>query len=703
MALTCVADAWAQADSAGQQGPIHVEADRLTGDQEGHFHAQGSVRLDGQGIRAWGDDVYGSMQDNEIAGSGNTGIEREGDLVSGSRFFLDLENNTGYVDQPSYQLGKYRAHGRAQKLEFSGKDRLRATKATYTTCDLGRDDWYLKASQLDIDRRSDIGIARNVTLRFKDVPILFTPYIDFPVESRRKSGLLAPIFGTTQTGGVEYTQPIYFNLAPNYDDTLTPRFMSKRGLLLDNELRYLTRGAAGELHAEYLERDRKTDTKRYGLSFRHRHNLGAGFSFDTNLNKASDDRYFIDLSRKIAATSQTNLPREGALSYNAGWWGGSIRLQKFQTLQDPLAPVTPPYFRYPQIALNASRSDVAGFDLSFTGEAVKFEHPTLVSAWRELYYPSIQLPIETNYFTFTPKFGAQYRHYRFDGDGRKDRELLIPITNLDLSAPLERDAVLFGQQFVQTLEPRLYYVRIPFREQDDLPLFDTAEADFTFGQIFTENQFTGGDRVNDADQLTVAFTSRLLDIDTVEERLRGTLGQRFYFREQEVALNNSLRDSNRSDLLTAISGRLTGDWSVDSALQYDTNNNLWKKFSAAFRYQPERGKVMNIGYRYQDESLKNVDVSAQWPLGSRWTGLARWNYSLFEHEIVEGLAGLEYNADCWAVRAVAHKFATATQAATTTFFLQLEFTGLAGLGSNPLDVLRQSITGYAKTNEINRK
>ncbi len=688
---------------SGEESPFFIEADRLTGYQTGQFHAHGDVMLRGRGMQAWADDLFGSLPDSELSGSGHVKIDRLGDVITGDRFFFDTDSNSGYIEEATYYIKQYGARGRARSAEFINQDRFRATKATYTTCDLGQDDWYLKVSQLDIDRVRDVGEARNVTLRFKEVPILYSPWINFPVGSKRKTGLLAPSFGTTQKGGVEITTPIYLDLAPNYDATVSPRFMTKRGLLLNNEVRYLRQSFSGELRAEYLPDDRVIDDSRYGFAFRHGQNFGGGFSAAINLNKVSDDQYFIDLSDKISVTSLTNLPREASLSYNGGWWNANARTQRFQTLQDPLAPVVPPYARVPQLTLNASRPNERGFDLNFQSEVVSFRHPTQVEVLRQLYYPSVQIPMDAGYFTFTPKAGLHHRRYRFTNTERGDETRTLPIMSLDSSVIMERDATMFGQPFVQTLEPRLYYVYIPFEDQSQIPLLDTAIADFNLGQIFTENQFSGVDRVNDANQLTVAVTSRLLGAESGEERLRGILGQRYYFKSQQVTLNNQVREFNRSDLLAALNGRLTRDWSVDSALQYDVNNEQAQKLSVVFRYQPEAGKLANFGYRFQRQSLKTLDFSSQWPLSTKWTGLARWNYSIKDHQIVEGLAGLEYNAGCWALRMVAHRFATATSVAVKSFFLQLEFTGLTGLGSNPIEVLRQNITGYTKTTDLPRK
>ncbi|MGH8864279.1 MAG: LPS-assembly protein LptD, partial [Burkholderiales bacterium] len=298
-----------------------------------------------------------------------------------------------------------------------------------------------------------------------------------------------------------------------------------------------------------------------------------------------------------------------------------------------------------------------------------------------------------------PKIGYHDTHYSFEDPSVPDETRRLPIYSIDSAVTFERNARFRGRDFIQTLEPRLYYVYIPFRPQNQLPVFDSAEKDFNLTQIFAENQFSGGDRINDANQLTAAVSSRLINPGSGEEQLRFVLGQRYYFEEQQVTLNTAPRDSNRSDVLVAMTGRITPNWVTDVSLQYSADTSQMEQSNVALRYQPEIGKVMNFGYRFTRDTLEQVDLSSQWPIGRRWTGLARWDYDLRDQRLLEGLAGVEYNAGCWAARFVMHRFVSATQEYINAMFFQLELNGVSRIGSNPLGVLRQSVTGYAKTNE----
>ena len=687
--------------SLGRKEPtdLFLDADSIEGHQDQELEATGSVRLRKRGAAVFSDQLHLSFPDQQLTATGHVRFEKEGDVIIGEQLFYDLNNDSGYIDKPEYRLLRYGARGNASRLVAENRDLYKINKATYTNCDVGDDDWFLRVDRLELDRIRDIGVAHNATVVFKGVPILYSPYLDFSLSGRRKTGLLPPTFGSTGQSGFEYTQPFYWNIAPNRDATIAPRLLAKRGVLMNADFRYLEPDSKGEMRGDYLPDDRQKNQTRYGYSWQHQQNFGNGFSSVLDLQGVSDDTYFTDLSDKIAATSQTNLNREGDLFYNGDWWNLNARVQRFQTLQDPLAPVVPPYARVPQITLNMNRQTDVRLDFGLQGEYVEFAHPFLLNGRREILYPSISAPFQTPFFYITPKVGYHTTSYSFEDANRPDESRHLPIYSLDSALTFEREATLWGRAFLQTLEPRLYYVYIPFRPQDQLPNFDTALSDFNLAQIFTENQFTGGDRINDANQLTAAITSRLIDPDSGDEQLRFTLGQRYYFKQQEVSLTPELRDSERSDLLAAVSGQINKHWFTDLGLQYSVNENRVERSNMVLRYQPDIGKVVNFGYRFTRDALEQVDLSTEWPIGGRWTALARYNYTLKDRRLLEGLLGVEYNAGCWAARFVMHRFVSATQEYVNAMFFQLELTGVSRIGSSPLELLRQNITGYTKTNE----
>jgi LPS-assembly protein len=680
------------------QTDLFLDADSIEGHQDQEIDAEGSVRLRKRGAAVFSDQLHLSIPDQQLTATGHVRFEKEGDVLTGDQLFYDLNNDSGYIEKPAYSLVRYGARGTANRLVAETRDLYKIRKTTYTTCEVGDDDWFMRIDRLELDRIRDVGVAHNATVVFKGVPILYSPYLDFSLSGRRKTGLLPPTIGSTGQSGFEYTQPFYWNIAPNRDATIAPRFLAKRGVLMNGDFRYLESDTRGEMRGEYLPDDRQKAQTRYGYSWQHQQGFGNGFSGALDLQGVSDDTYFTDLSDKIAATSQTNLNREGDLFYDGNWWTLNTRVQRFQTLQDPLAPVVPPYARVPQITLNMLRQTDAHLDFGMQGEYVEFDHPYLLNGRREILYPSVSAPFQTSFFYITPKVGYHTTNYSFEDSTRPDESRNLPIYSLDSALTFERETTLWGRSFLQTLEPRLYYVYIPFRPQDQLPNFDTALADFNLTQIFTENQFTGGDRINDANQLTAAVTSRLIDPDSGDEQLRFTLGERFYFKEQQVSLTPQLRNSTRSDVLAEATGQITRHWYTDVGAQYSLEDNKVERGNTVLRYQPEIGKVLNFGYRFTRDTLEQVDLSTEWPVGGRWTALARYNYSLQDKRLLEGLFGVEYNAGCWAARVVLHRFVSATQEYVNSMFFQLELTGVSRIGSNPLDLLRQNITGYEKTN-----
>ena len=687
--------------SLGRDDPaeLFLDAEKFDGHLDQDIDAAGSVRLRKRGAAVFSDQLHLAVPDQQVTATGHVRFEKDGDVITGEQLVYDLNNDSGYIDKPDYKLLRFSSRGSANRLVAQNRDLYEIDKTTYTNCEVGDDDWFMRIDRLELDRLRDIGVAHNATIVFKGVPVLYSPYLDFSLSGRRKTGLLPPSFGSTGQSGFEYTQPFYWNIAPNRDATIAPRVMSRRGVLTNLDFRYLEPDAKGEMRGEYLPDDRVKNETRYAYLWKHQQTFGNGFSGSLDLQSVSDDTYFTDLSDKIAATSQTNLNREGDLFYDGGWWNVNTRVQRYQTLQDPLAPVVPPYARVPQITLNMNRQTDVHLDFAMQGEFVEFSHPTLINGTRETLYPSISAPFQTSYFYLTPKVGYSATRYSFQDSTTPDETRSLPIYSLDSGLTFERSTTLWGRDFLQTMEPRLYYVYIPFRPQDQLPNFDTALADFNFAQIFTENQFTGGDRINDANQLTAAVTSRLIDPNSGDEQLRFTLGQRYYYKPQQVSLTPGVSDSQTTDVLAAVSGQITKNWFTDLGVQYSFINGQTQQSNAVLRYHPEIGKTINFGYRFTRGSLEQGDVSAQWPIGGRWNGLARYNYSLQDRSLLEGLFGLEYNAGCWAARFVMHRFVSSTQEYVNAVFFQLELTGISRIGSNPLELLRQNITGYDKTND----
>ena len=695
-----------------------LEADRIVGDADRNVIATGNVTLRQRGAVIRADRVEYHDADQTVVATGGVRLDRDGDVAAGPRLNYHLDNDTGEMDAPVFEFPKRperraATRGQASRAVLEENQISRLFQAEYTSCPVPRDDWFLRVREMEIDSSRNVGTAYNTTVFFLGLPILYSPFLSFPLDNRRKSGFLAPTFGTSAQSGFDFSLPYYVNLAENYDATVTPKLFTRRGVQLGAEFRYLTSSMTGQVDGEFLPHDREVNSDRYFLGLKHNQNLGHGFSFGANAQKVSDDDYFRDLSTRLALTSQTNLPRDAILAYNDDIWSVSARALGYQTLQDPNAPPIPiPYNIVPQLVAVGSKQNVNGFDWQLASEFSNFRHASLVTGQRLITYPSILFPLQRSYGFLIPKAGYHYTYYNLDGNtsspGRLTRGL--PIASVDSGLYFDRKSMWGSTLFDQTLEPRLFYLYVPFKDQSAFPNFTTAETDFNFQRFFSENRFVGGDRIGDANQLTFALTSRLIESSTGLERFKAALGQVYYFDAPRVTLGDTVQPTKTSDILGYASSQITPSVSIDAAWQYTPNLQRSERIVVGGRYYPEPGSVVNAAYRYvrgspesadpSRQGIQQVDVSTQWPITRNLQGLARWNWSIKDGKLLEGLAGFEYNAGCWQVRAVAHRFITATQQYSTSFQIQLELTGLSRIGINPLETLRQNIGGYRRTDEI---
>jgi LPS-assembly protein len=705
----CLLPIVARAQAAVPGDATALEAQRIEGVGELEFGASGAAELTQDELRIFAEQLRYNQEFGRLEADGGVRLQQGVDRFFGPRLTYETLGDTGVFEQPGFLL--YRdviARGSAERVEFLGRGRYRLTDARYTTCSPGRDDWLLQADSLELDYGAEEGRAEHPRLRFFDTTILAAPFATFPLENRRKSGLLTPYYSNSTTRGLELGVPFYWNIAPEYDATLTPVFMTKRGSMLKNEFRYLHRRHTGEARLELLPEDKASQTDRFGFSWQHQQNFFPGLVGNLDYNRVSDDLYFVDLASQVRQSSTGNLPQDGYVTYSgsmrAGSYTAQARVQRFQTLQDPNAPIVPPYERVPQFNLTATMNDIGGLaDSTLPAEYVRFHHETLVRGSRASANPTLAIPVLAPGYFLTPKIGARYARYNIDEPPAgllRTPGITVPWMSVDSGLVFERQAHYFGQDLAQTLEPRLFYVYIPYRDQSGIPLFDTALADLNFAQLFTENRFVGGDRFGDANELTAALTTRFLEPGG-QEAFRATLGQRFYYKDERVSLTPGgvLRTRDASDLLASIGGRLFRHVTFDATTQYNPSLGRAERYNAAARYAPEPGKVLTASYRFNRDILRQVDVSAQWPVAPGWFAVGRYNYSLLDRRLVDGLAGVEYNAGCWVFRAVLQRIQAAAQVSSTAFFFQLEFNGVGQIGTTEVvGLLKRNVSGYSVSN-----
>lgn len=643
--------------------------------------------------------------ENEIEATGNVRIQRLGDRYTGDTLKLNLDTGAGSITHPTYRIERNNGQGKAERVDFESEDLAHVIEGTYSTCEGPDPDWYLKSESLTIDMDRDVGAASRTIVFFKGVPILGVPAMSFPLSGNRKSGVLTPLPEFGPKGLESLAIPYYFNIAPNRDLTLYPKFINQRGLQIGANGRYLESAFSGETTIEALFDDKLTGTNRYKITSNHSQILTPGLTAAWNLNKASDDEYPRDFAKSITASSQRQLVRELRTDYGAAYWSLSARMQSYQVLQDsasildPTLRVDRPYDRVPQLILHTGRYDVEGFDWAMDSELTRFSHPEKVRGSRLVINPQISYPLIRPGYFITPRLSLHATVYDLENpaSGAAGFSRVLPTFSIDSGLIFERQARFLGNTMTQTLEPRLFYVNTPYRDQSLFPNFDSAEAGFNFAQIFSENRFIGADRINDANQLTAALVSRYIEPNG-SERLRLTFGQRFYFREQRVVLDATaaVRNETRSDLLLAASGHVAPGWSIESGMQYSESVHRFYNVNVGAQWQPQPRRVLNAEYRYLRDNFEQINISGQWPLSQRLYSLGRVSYSLQDRKTVDSLIGMEYNADCWAFRLVAQRFITAEKKSTTSILVQLELNGLSKLnfGANPLEVLSRNIPGF---------
>lgn len=744
--------------------PMFLVADQMGGQTDELMVAEGSVELRQSGMLLQSNRLVYRPLDDELDATGDVRLFQEGAEILSTHLRMKLAEQIGFAEHAKYSIVKEvdsklypqrqtvvtvasvngansgapmmlnvaniyglptklppqrqsTASGQAERIDFEGENHMRLTDSTFSTCKPADQDWYLKAGQINLDYDENYGRAEDASLWFQGVPLFYTPKAWFPLRNQRRSGVLNPSLKQSTKTGFDVTVPYYWNIAPNYDATFFPRFMSKRGVQLGVEGRYLGTAHNGEIRTEYMPDDTTENRSRYAYSFKHWQGLAPGLAASVNWNGVSDDRYWEDMSSRLMQTSQVQLERRAALDFvPSPWLHTSLQVLRYQTLQpDPDNLIQRPYFIEPQLNLLGYRPNLQGMDFSVVGQYTRFTHNDTLNKDRGdrlVVYPQLSLPIISPSFQITPKLGLHMSSFAIDrstlsGAGSERISRVLPTFTLDSTVVFEREGELMGSAYIQTLEPRLYYVNIPYKDQSRIPVFDTGLADFNFAQVFSENRYSGYDRVNDANQLTAAVTSRILDGTTGAERFKAMIGQRYYFSQRRVVIpGETPRDDEFSNLIAAVNGLIAPKTYAEATWEYNYKEKTKDRLSAGVRFQPDYGKVLSASYRYTRDPLTDksvvdqVDFAGQWPLAPKWYAVGRYNYSLRDNQMLEAIGGFEYNAGCWSVRAVAQRLAAVSGTPNTSLFLQLELQDFASIGSNPLGLLRRSIPGYGKTNEL---
>lgn len=724
------------------QRPSIVQGDRISGrpDLETTVEGNASLRRGDTVIRA---DRLNYDQPQDLAtAEGDVRVNQAGNIYEGPRLQLKLETFEGFFDSVRYQLLTNGAHGTADRVDFVDSDRTIARRATYTTCRREDDQpgwkpaWFLSAENLRTDSAEGVGVAENVQLHFMGMSSPALPSVSFPLDDQRKSGILPPVIGMDSVNGLELTLPYYWNIAPNRDATFTPSVMSKRGINIANEFRYLEKDYSGEVRFDLMPDDQLRNRDRWGLWLRHRQNFNAGtlgmdtLSANLSVDRVSDDDYWRDFTRTPTLTSR-QLSADGTVNWSKGDWSGRLFAQKWQTLTYTEAPITPAYDRLPQLTANYALYDWNGFDFSFNNELTRFSANSTQQGQpnADRLFSQVQLsrPFVRPGYYVTPKLTLSGTSYSFDGplsNGATSANRTVPTFSLDTGMTFERETSLFGKAYTQTLEPRAFFVNTPYRDQSTLPVYDTAKSDLSLASLFTENEFTGNDRISATKAVTLGVTSRLIDPDTGFERARFGIAQRRRLSDQLVTLPGGTASTDRaSDVVTGAQININPQWSVEGAVQYNPQIDKSERRAITARYTPGPYRSLSASYRYQDDRIsvnnsgyESIDLGWQWPLndlwgdkgspkaggglgGGRWYAVGRVNYSLRDKVVTDAVMGVEYDGCCYIGRVVLEKVSTGVATATKRIMFQIEFMGFTSLGTSPMRTLQTNVPRYRSLRE----
>ena len=739
---------------------------------------QGSMQVEAQEAS-----LYQAENRGEL--NGNVRMRDNGALIVGDHAQVQLDTGAAQIDNAEYVMHKSRIRGNALYAKRAENAIIRLKDGTYTTCEPDSNAWQLRGNNITLNPATGFGTATNATLRVKNIPILYTPYIYFPIDDRRQSGFLPPSFSSGGESGFTLVTPYYFNLAPNYDATLYPRYMTKRGLLMEGEFRYLTKSSEGQVGGAYLnddndERSKQTDFEktRWMLNWQHKGGLDSRVMTEVDYTDISDPYYFQDLQTdQIGVERRDALNQQGAVSYRGDNYNARLNLQAYKLAT--ISQITP-YNRLPQITFNGSLPyHPGGLNFAYDTEAVRFDRDletgnfidkdgvtttprldtnvrglTRANGTRLNVAPSVSLPMTASYGYITPKLKYAYTKYDLDLDGTGKQDMVragqtfnssqdrsVPIASVDSGLYFDRATQWFGKNYNQTLEPRLFYLYVPEKDQSDIPVFDTSETSFSYSSLFRDNRFSGTDRIGDENKLSLGVTSRWIE-ENGFERQRVSVGQALYFKDREVQLPGIVaadREDSQSDvspIALDYEFRFNRDWRATADYNWDTENHSARSGSAMFHYQPEDNpnKVINVGYRYRNDQvvydqltgkwqfggdygkvgdpnyvkdyykIQQHDFSMMWPIIPQWNLITRWQYDYARNRTLEAFGGFEYDNCCWKLRVINRywvsndeytQIAPLNEKGDHGLFLQIVLKGLGGLtGAKVESFLDKGIQGY---------
>jgi LPS-assembly protein len=613
------------------------------------------------------------------------------------------------VDQAAFLLKSSAGRGSAQTIRLAANGNVSLDQVNYTTCPVATPDWELKLSDLDINQATRTGTGRNARLDFKGIPIFYTPWISFPVSNERKSGFLFPSFGGSTRGGDAISIPWYWNMAPNYDDTLTPSYITNRGFKVENEFRYLGQTSRTTLVTGYLPHDQSVNEWRGSVGLDYENNFTEALQLKFEGNAVSDHRWYEDFGTSSTTTSLPFAESSVALSAHSANWYGELQLQHLETLDDRIAQIDRPFTQIPRLSIQGRETFPLGMRFSLDSELTHFNRGSINSSTltyntngTRLYLnPSLTLPLKTSGMYLTPSMGWHYTRYQLNTSTAQKLTPSLSGALYSLDTGLIFERLTKSQNQIQTLEPRLLYVYVPYRNQSNLPMaFDTAIPDLNLVQLFRTNRFIGPDRLGDTHQISAGFTTRLLNTGDGSQYLVGTFGQAFYLKKPCITSVlqtqcDTQQSARSSDLIGELSLTAHQNLSINLGTQWTPENSRTQRSNIFMQYRSDKSHIINLGYRYDWQTLEQWESSIAWPINAAWSGYGRVVYSQLDRKFLDHFAGLEYRSCCFNIRAVAGRSITTRSGEyDTQYKLQLDLKGLSSIGTADA-FLTGGIAGYS--------
>ena len=683
---------------------VNISADQTLSDSKGNSTFQGNVIIEKHELRITADSATYSPTTEDININGNVHVDTENMTINADIGLFSKTKKQTFFKGVEFQVNDI-MRGKAASITADKEETSELSQTSITSCDLNDPDWRLDADNISLDHEEEYGSAKNVVLRFMEVPLLYIPYMEFPIGDRRRSGLLVPELGYSSSRGGEITVPWYWNIAPNHDAILAPHFMSHRGTQLDAQYRFLTESSNGQLDTAYLSNDKITDEDRYQLQYKQHTHFTSDLNMNVDIQDTSDTEYFNDFSNNLSTASITHLSRKLELNYNKQYWRTHILAQSYETLDTSIAITDRPYRRLPQLTLQGDQPITeSGLAFTLKTEWVDFAHEddsaSTITGSRLQFTPGLHWLTEGSFWFIDPAIKFSHAEYDVE-DGTntpqniEDRNLTI--SSLDAGLFFERD---IDSELIQTLEPRIYYLNVPYRDQSQLPNFDTAASVFSTALLFRDNRFNGGDRIGDANQLTLALSSRFIGSATGSEYFRASIGQITYFEDRLVSLTGTVDNDNKSDIIGELAANLN-NWSLSASTQWDTDKKQSQRDNFLLHYQSDSKHILNLGLR-NDRSIapeiRQTDLSFLMPIYNQFSVFSRWNYSLEHDHDIEVIGGISYDSCCWSLQLMGQRRLTYTnniEEYDNAFMVQLVLKGLGSVSGNEVqNTLKHAILGY---------